>query len=169
MRAVNPPPWLPVVWEYIGEAVPLYMSDNYAVSFSNGRWNVFDVYTLQVFLVSHTLDTRYHPVTVGRNWCAVRDGGLVNQQTNLKFEHTFESNSSANPMSMLELGIDFFVSIKVSRPVWFICPMTNRVWHSGTKKDKETLQPGKRYCHMCMECFSANNFVSQHLKTMHDR
>ena len=38
---------------------------------------------------------------------------------------------------------------------------------AGAKSAGAKGKPGKRYCPLCQQCFSANNFVSQHLKNLH--
>ena len=53
--------------------------------------------------------------------------------------------------------------------VWFECPATGQIYHSAAKPGgaRGRSQPGKRYCHLCNKCFSANNFSHQHLSNLH--
>jgi len=76
-------------------------------------------------------------------------------------------NSENEPYRLDEIGADFFLRIKTTKLVWFIDPTTGEVTHSGAKASGSKGKPGKRYCPMCNACFSANNFVSQHLKNLH--
>jgi len=43
------------------------------------------------------------------------------------------------------------------------------VFHSAAKPGGAggRAKPGKRYCHICHKCFSANNFQTQHLANLH--
>lgn len=66
-----------------------------------------------------------------------------------------------------DLGDDFFLRMRTTKVVWFRDPATNEVVHSGAKAAGNSKKLGKRYCPLCHQCFSANNFVSQHVKNMH--
>jgi len=71
---------------------------------------------------------------------------------------------------MEELGRDFFLRVQLTRKVvWFVCPTSGNVYHSAAKPGGPggRAKPGKRYCHLCKKCFSANNFQSQHLANLH--
>ena len=89
------------------------------------------------------------------------------------------------PFLVEELGRDFFLKTKPGRKVyWFECPSSGAVHHSGRvslrakKMARELVLPhvlqgsrygnrekqGFQYCPMCHKCFSATNFMSQHLK-----
>lgn len=81
--------------------------------------------------------------------------------------HVEGPNTEDKPFSIDDIGTDFFVRIKTTRLVWFVDPNTNEVVHSGAKNAGFPARPGKRYCPLCCQCFSANNFVSQHIKYQH--
>jgi len=76
-------------------------------------------------------------------------------------------NSEAHPFRIDDIGADFFMRVKTTKLVWFIDPTTGEVVHSGAKNAGVRARPGKRYCPLCTTCFSANNFVSQHVKNLH--
>ena len=61
--------------------------------------------------------------------------------------------------TLVDLGVDFFVRVPANRPVRFL--HEGREYHSGAKNG------GWRYCHKCAQLVSANNFVSQHMRTTH--
>lgn len=102
-----------------------------------------------------------HPATIPRHdaWVDARTGSPFF----LVFEHVSLESSVDAPLTMEDLGYDFFVAKKVSHVIFFVCPLTGKVQHSGAK-DKNGLGPGKRYCSVCKTMVSANNFVSQHWK-----
>lgn len=76
-------------------------------------------------------------------------------------------NTEERPFRMEDIGADFFVRVKTTKLVWFYDPSTGEVVHSGAKNAGKGARPGKRYCPLCCTCFSANNFVSQHIKNVH--
>ncbi|EOD18163.1 hypothetical protein EMIHUDRAFT_432303 [Emiliania huxleyi CCMP1516] len=77
------------------------------------------------------------------------------------------------PSRLLELGRDFFLRgtkrLGARHVVWFKCPATGETYHSAAKPGGSggRAKPGKRYCHLCNKCFSANNFSHQHLANLH--
>merc|ERR1719240_2080330 len=71
------------------------------------------------------------------------------------------------PFHIEDIGADFFMRIRTTKLVWYVDPTTGEVVHSGAKNAGARARPGKRYCPLCCQCFSANNFVSQHLKNLH--
>lgn len=86
-----------------------------------------------------------------------------------KFEFVCSGpNTQDRPFLLEEIGIDFFVRGKHTALVtWFETP-EGAVCHSRSKARVHAVegpgaQPGKRYCHICQTCLSANNFHSQHL------
>lgn len=76
-------------------------------------------------------------------------------------------NTELQPYTLDDLGCDFFLRVKTTKLVWFVDPSTGETVHSGAKGAGSKGKPGKRYCPQCKLCFSANNFVSQHLKNLH--
>jgi hypothetical protein len=81
-------------------------------------------------------------------------------------------NTEAKPFLLDELGVDFFlrIQLKSRKVIWFTDPISGVVFHSAAKSTSAQggrMQPGKRYCHLCKKCISANNFHSQHLAHLH--
>ena len=76
-------------------------------------------------------------------------------------------NTEAQPYDMDDLGADFFLRVKNNKLIWYVDPATGETMHSGAKAAGSKDKPGQRYCPLCRKCFSANNFVSQHLKNLH--
>ena len=76
-------------------------------------------------------------------------------------------NTEEQPFTLDDLGVDFFLRVKTTKLVWFVDPASGETVHSGAKGAGSKGKPGKRYCPMCQQCFSANDFVSQHLKNLH--
>lgn len=76
-------------------------------------------------------------------------------------------NTEDKPFRIDQIGADFFLRIKTTKLVWFVDPISGEVMHSGAKNAGVIARPGKRYCPLCCQCFSANNFVSQHIKNLH--
>ena len=77
------------------------------------------------------------------------------------------THSQTQPFSLEDIGYDFFLRVKTTKLVWFVDPTNGETVHSGAKAAGSKSKPGKRYCPLCQQCFSANNFVSQHLKNLH--
>lgn len=81
--------------------------------------------------------------------------------------------TAERPIELRWLGRDFFERVyrtatrHIGRVVWFRVSETGEVYHSGAKRGEgaRCALAGKRYCHRCAQCFSANNFVTQHLRT----
>ena len=75
--------------------------------------------------------------------------------------------SASQPIALEDLGWDFFTRRVVNFRIWFRDPSTGRAVHSGAKRGGPLHTPGRRYCHRCKVLISANNFVTQHLATVH--
>lgn len=78
------------------------------------------------------------------------------------------ANSDVAPLSLADLGPDYFVRSAVApavrvtpRPLWYVDPPTDAVFHSGAKSS------GMRYCHLCDRSTTSKNFVNQHLRNCH--
>lgn len=75
-----------------------------------------------------------------------------------------------DPFLMDELGFDVFVRGpkrigRVCQIWWLVDPATNHVYPSAAKPSVTggRPEPGKRFCHICKKCFSANHFTYQHM------
>ncbi len=127
-----------------------------------------------VFVAAQTL--AHHPNTVPRRiWRLAKiTGDEVSLEDCPDFEVSTDGpNTEEQPFSMDELGRDFFLRMQVRtrKVIWFMAP-SGEVYHSAAKPGAAGTvggrsQPGKRYCHLCDKCFSANNFQTQHLANCH--
>ena len=122
--------------------------------------------------------TAAHPNTIAPGeWNLPKSGGGWVHATGFKVRAQ-GPNTEEQPFDIVtELGVDFFLRGLGSREdfpgpregfpiVWFVDPFTGEVLHSGAKA-AGTKKPGKRYCSLCERSFSANNFVTQHLRGLH--
>lgn len=120
-------------------------------------------------ILAEAPSTALHPSTVGASSWRFAVHGLM--QPACEFEVISDGpNTEQEPFQMEELGRDFFLRVQLTRKVvWFVCPATGNVYHSAAKPGGPggRAKPGKRYCHLCKKCFSANNFQSQHLANLH--
>lgn len=88
----------------------------------------------------------------------------------VKFIHkpSFLSSSTEDePHDLHDIGIEFFLYQSLTRVLWYRDPNTGLVQHSGAKSNGRDQRLGCRYCSLCGFSFSANNFVSQHLRCCH--
>lgn len=117
-------------------------------------------------LASAASDARA-PMTVGAASWRTADGAALGPKFSLLAQGP---NSEDAPFTVDELGDDVFVRGVHSGVIWFVCPTTGETYHSAAKPGTGVAgrtRPGKRWCHICRKCFSANNFSSQHLPNMH--
>lgn len=77
------------------------------------------------------------------------------------------SSSRDDPHDMEDLGLEFFMHKRFNRVLWYRDPVSGAVHHSGAKPYGDDDIPGRRYCAICRDSFSANNFVSQHMRNLH--
>mmetsp|Transcript_8056 Transcript_8056/g.25123 ORF Transcript_8056/g.25123 Transcript_8056/m.25123 type:complete len:598 (-) Transcript_8056:676-2469(-) len=99
------------------------------------------------------------------------NGGSVSLEAWPEFELYCDGpNTEEEPFLLEEIGVDFFlrVQLKTRKVIWFESP-AGEVFHSAAKPGGAggRAKPGKRYCHICHKCFSANNFQTQHLANLH--
>ena len=144
-------------------------------SADTGSWQIAsEVGAGLVFVAAQTL--AHHPNTVPRqDW---RIAKVVEDQISLVEHPDFDvatdgPNTELEPFQLDEIGRDFFLrmQMRTRKVVWFAAP-TGEVYHSAAKPGGAgttggRAQPGKRYCHLCDKCFSANNFQTQHLSNCH--
>lgn len=161
---------LPTFWHYDAETHVWRAGDaRYVLAFASmvGEWCVF--HGKKVLFVTNT--RALHPATVfwGEwNQRNLMDGTWTPSALHFTYADPLVSSCDA-PLSLDLIGHDFFLRYRVHTPIWFVDPCTGKTEHSGAKKQKgmDYDLPGKRYCPMCGECFSANNFVSQHMHKVH--
>lgn len=125
-----------------------------------GKWFIVDKDIPNVLLYAVSDSPALHPNTIlpgewealvewPDTWRALPDFHLKTVKTDA-------------PLSLDDLGRDYFVRVRGSRPVQFINPHTGEAAWSGAKPPG-----GVRYCHLCDVCISSNNFVTQHLRVKH--
>ena len=108
-----------------------------------------------------------HPNTIKPGEWSLPKGGGWAKASGFKVEMQ-GPNTEEYPFDVVaDLGVDFFLRMRTTKVVWFVDPSSGEVMHSGAKAAGATKKPGKRYCPLCEHCFSANNFVSQHLRNLH--
>jgi len=172
------PHYIKVASEADAEDFPSGMSCLH-VFFDQGCWRLstLDDWRLStrdgqlIFAVAH--NDAEHPNTVDR-----ADWLLLCAQTGQLGPHSDFSlategpNTEQQPFLLEELGTDFFFRVqpKSRRVMWFVDPQSGAVVHSAAKacgSDGGRAMPGRRWCHICQKCVSANNFHSQHLAQLH--
>lgn len=87
---------------------------------------------------------------------------IWNEGWNLYPKFKFRLKCIDEPVALEDLGDDFFMSAQLTTVVWWINPITQEVEHSGAKEKHGKM--GKRWCCICNQAFSANNFKTQHLR-----
>lgn len=122
-------------------------------------------------LLAEAVSAALHPATVGVSGWSLLEAETGAVRHCPEYEMVCDGpNTELQPFLMEELGRDFFLRVQLTRKVvWFVCPATGNVYHSAAKPGGPggRSRPGKRYCHLCAKCFSANNFQSQHLANLH--
>jgi len=128
-----------------------------------------------------------HPNTVmpRDKWSLIVDGSHQKLEPSAEFQFACKSlgpngiSTEDCPFSMDDLGIDFFIRTHLTERAifWYRSPKTGQVCNSAAKAagngarrrggdtadaDAKLRPAGVRYCHLCNNCFSANNFTGQH-------
>ena len=164
-------PWLafPNAWSFVWfdhHDMPVYIADNFRLAWDDEyrRWTI--TFTPNHVEVCYGCENRLHPTTTD-TWKYIsdldQDGNYIYETLDIGFKHETLKSSECNPWDMRMLGLDFFEYRKITFVVWFVCPVQGIVYHSGAKCFHGTKHPGKRYCGSCKQCYSANNFKTQHL------
>ena len=129
-----------------------------------GTWRIVN---LMGECVAEASSNAQHPVTVLQGQWRVFDSDMnAHRDSDLYFIHHELITSPMQPIEMEDLGVDYFVRMNSTKILWYVDPHTRNVYHSGAKADKDC-RLGKRYCSFCHKSFSANNFVSQHMRNLH--
>ena len=145
-----------------GTSQPLHMY------YAGGHWQIAaDINAGLVFAAARSFSE--HPNTVTpQSW------RLATGEAELQPCESFEvecdgPNTVEQPFEMVDLGADFFFRAQIRRRViWYRCPRADEVFHSGAKGGGDRRdRPGKRFCPLCQNSFSANNFKSQHVANLH--
>ena len=111
------------------------------------------------FLLARSASDAKHPNTIhAGEWevcVAYPDGWEVHPEFRVQLCGLYAGAHSLED----DLGVDFFVRTPLFKPVRFV--HEGQEYHSGAKHG------GWRYCHLCAQLVSANNFVSQHMRLAH--
>lgn len=133
---------------------------------AGGMWSIApDVDAGIAFAIART--TALHPNTIkAGEW---QLPGRTDWSSSQSFKVCLEGhNAEDSPYDVkVDLGEDFFLRVRTTKVLWFRDPASGDVVHSGAKAAGASQKLGKRYCPLCEQCFSANNFVSQHVKNVH--
>lgn len=134
-------------------------------------WRITSVDGATLFAIAHS--DAEHPNTVAQDSWRLASPESARLEPCTDFQIVTEGpNTEHEPFLLEEIGIDFFlrVQLKSRKVIWFEDPITGSVFHSAAKSSGAAggrTQPGKRFCHVCRKCISANNFHSQHLANLH--
>jgi len=139
-------------------------SDGVRPTFSSGAWKIDYKTEMKAWCIlfndliaAYAESFAQSPCTVFQGEWIFLNGDTMKWERNNDLYICVIQNTQSNPYNLNDIGLDFFIRISLSRPIWFIDPTTDKVEHSGAKS-------GKRYCWKCKRCFSGNNFSYQHLK-----
>lgn len=146
-----------------------------------GFWYILDVDggflgDVPLLLYARSDSEALHPNTIHAGEWEVRvrivSGGeddVWERMPDFRVLADLEGSTPERPLSLLDIGVDFFLRCRTPQPIWFIDPMSGEAVHSGANaplhsKDES---PGRRFCSLCCNCTLAKNFSSQHLKKVH--
>lgn len=129
---------------------------------SASRWHIES--TDAIVAIAATLAE--HPTTIFVGEWRVRGEGGEWRHDGMHFLHYELHTTPATPIPIDLLGRDFFLRHRATTVIWYVDP-GGAVVHSGSKCMASGRGPGVRYCALCNESFSANNFVYQHVRKKH--
>lgn len=142
-----------------------------------GRWHILDVDGgllggTPLLLYARGTSEALHPNTIHRGeWevrthvapCAADD--VWERMPAFEVRARLEGSTYERPLSLLDIGVDFFVRCKPRPPIWFVDPTTGRPTHSAcTAPDGSS---GRLFCSLCWKSTLAKNFASQHMRKVH--
>ena len=135
----------------------------YVMYNTDSRWEIANLNGKVVaFATTHAM----HPTTIHVGEWVVEDCDEWKCSA-LYFVHQRIVTSRDCPVTLEELGFDYFLRHKQTKPIWFVHPITGDTVHSGSKRTRSVESPGIRYCSLCKCCVSSNNFITQHLRNQH--
>ena len=150
-------PHLTDVWQRIEDHGVHYVSYKHGMHLQQtdgGVWNI----TQDGFALARSFADARHPNTVrAGEWeiCVTYPDGW---QHHPKFA-VLLTDLYTEVHTLDDLGDDYFIRVPQTKPVCFT--HEGKLYHSGAKNN------GWRYCHLCEQLVSGNNFVSQHMRNMH--
>lgn len=133
------------------------------------RWIICDGALPRVLIYAFSYSPALHPNTILPGEWVVVEERFPDRCVMLPDFHLcadVSGSTAEDPLMMEDVGLDFFLRITPTHPVWFVDPFTHAVRYSGTKMGSNGTA-GVRFCSVCSKCVSANNFVSQHLSRVH--
>lgn len=157
--------YLPEVW--VRETANFYAYTSECGRFLLTRENDTWIIVSPTSIVAEASSLGLHPATTKKGeWRMFDLATQAMRMSPLHFKHECLDSSPVAPLSLDDIGHDFFMRCTPRRILWYTDPRTGRVFHSGAKRVHGEAV-GKRYCYECNLSFSANNFVSQHMRLKH--
>lgn len=171
----NASPGFPDIWHHAGtyKEFPMYIGDVQYLPplflfFEEGEWIISWSMTDFSFMVMCAKSRALHPVTVFTGEWQIRRyipdafPEIYNWDvTRMTFEHDpawLAASTYQSPLSLYDLGIDYFLRLPHTCTIWFIDPNTQWVFSSGPE--------GREYCNICNRTFEGNQ-VESHLVHAH--
>ena len=162
MLAVNGG-YLPRDWIAISSVCYRSACMQYKMHYDGFTWSIRDSDTI----VAEAASVARHPATIFQGQWRVRNRATGRMEdSSLLFHHDRIKSSPQHPLTMEDLGVDFFARRTGTKIGWYGDPVSYTVHHSGANGNDGGCA-GKRFCPICMRSFSANNFVSQHMRLQH--
>lgn len=128
-----------------------------------GQWMIV-IAAIPVALANSSAE---HPRTIyDDEWVAVTHIFPIRTERIVKFRMT-STISKDGVVDLHDEGMDLFMRYTISFPVSYRDPDDGTVVHHTSCKCIGDLRAGTRYCSICRRHVSANNFVSQHLNSVH--
>lgn len=141
----------------MNNAPAFYVSDNGCTLASDLNWWVLNDQNSQLLASART--NAEHPNLIDDGaWCDIN--GIVISPFYLRTD--LKSTSTKAPLHMSDIGETFFMQLRITPVFWYKEPFSRQVWHTGAKRKKSRM--GKRWCSICRQSISANNFASQHMR-----
>ena len=164
LEAFSFPTLIPSLWESTDDPTHFCsVGDLFEMCSTDYGWEVTNREGIPVVrATTHAL----HPTTIHVGEWMLLDGAEW-KCADIRFTHQPLQTSRENPITLDELGFDYFLRHKPTKPIWFVNPITTETVHSGSKRMRDDEAPGVRYCPLCQCCISSNNFVTQHMRILH--
>jgi hypothetical protein len=156
-------------WVPIARDEGSYRCGGIVVGRIDGAWVIHD----DLFVYARAASLALHPHTVHPGeWIALAEAFPARWERMDLFRFVcagIQTSAPEAPIELSDVGVDVFLRMAFSRPVWFVDPKSGRVEHSGAKTARTDMRGrlGRRFCHLCGVSLSANNFWSQHVRCVH--
>lgn len=136
------------------------------IVWADGIWMLADGDLPYMLMYAISASPALHPNTIlPGEWLAqaVWPGGWT-RLDDFAVQADMTLSSPERPLRLDDVGVDLFLRRALAYPVWFVDPTTGDVQCSSAKA---SAAPGRRFCAICDRAYSANNFVSQHMRKVH--